>query len=148
MLQPVPTNSNPTSITPPEAPGEWSLAQIIEALSRPIPKGMLKDKKLTNKKTGAVTTVQFIAWHTAVKILNKYAPGWHWEIISTSVVGPSLVITGRLTVPTIDGNVYRDATGISKIEGTIYGDASSNAESMALRRAAAKYGLGLYLYNR
>jgi len=27
-----------------------------------------------------------------------------------------------------------------------YGDPSSNAEAMALKRAAAKFGLGLYLY--
>jgi hypothetical protein len=29
-----------------------------------------------------------------------------------------------------------------------YGDPSSNAESMAFRRAAARFGLGLYLYRR
>ncbi|QYO62305.1 hypothetical protein [Leptolyngbya sp. 7M] len=29
-----------------------------------------------------------------------------------------------------------------------YGDPSSNAESMAFRRAAARFGLGLYLYSK
>jgi hypothetical protein len=29
-----------------------------------------------------------------------------------------------------------------------YGDPSSNAEAMALKRAAAKFGLGLYLYQK
>jgi hypothetical protein len=29
-----------------------------------------------------------------------------------------------------------------------YGDPSSNAESIVLRRAAAKFGLGLYLYDK
>jgi hypothetical protein len=29
-----------------------------------------------------------------------------------------------------------------------YGDPSSNAEGMALKRAAAKFGLGLYLYHK
>jgi len=29
-----------------------------------------------------------------------------------------------------------------------YGDAATNAESAALRRAAAKFGLALYLYDK
>lgn len=85
-----------------------------------------------------------------------------------------LFLVGRLTIPTCDGIVYREASGteLLKEEKTIwvgepnnrrplkddydrpiteprelaYGDPSSNAESMAFRRAAARFGLGLYLY--
>jgi hypothetical protein len=35
-----------------------------------------------------------------------------------------------------------------KIVELAYGDPSSNAESMAFRRAAAKFNLGLYLYEK
>ena len=69
-----------------------------------------------------------------------------------------IFLTGRLTIPTAEGNVYREATGTEELKRTdretgepielAYGDPSSNAESMALRRAAAKFGLGLYLYNK
>jgi hypothetical protein len=51
-------------------------------------------------------------------------------------------------VPCLEGVVYREATGQEEEETTSYGDSSSNAESMALRRAAAKFGLGLYLYDK
>jgi hypothetical protein len=44
--------------------------------------------------------------------------------------------------------IYREATGIEDEETSSFGDTSSNAESMVLRRAAAKFGLGLYLYDK
>jgi hypothetical protein len=53
-----------------------------------------------------------------------------------------------LTVPTAEGPVYYEATGFETLETVGYGDPASNAESMALRRAAAKLGLGLYLYDK
>ncbi len=34
-----------TSLTPPSRPGEWSLSQIQEALSRPLPNSYLKRLK-------------------------------------------------------------------------------------------------------
>jgi len=71
-------------------------------------------------------------------------------------------IVGRLSIPCADGDVWREATGteclkeIKTDKGTgeviikelAYGDPTSNAEAMALRRAAAKFGLGLYLYEK
>lgn len=63
-----------------------------------------------------------------------------------------LFLVGRLTIQTSEGFVMRESTGteLLKRDGgeseLAYGDPSSNAESMAFRRAAAKFGLGLYLY--
>ncbi|MGC9506191.1 hypothetical protein [Baaleninema sp.] len=51
-------------------------------------------------------------------------------------------------MPTADGMVVRHATGTEELNCNSYGDPSSNAESMAFRRAAAKFGLGLYLYQK
>jgi hypothetical protein len=69
-----------------------------------------------------------------------------------------LFLTGRLTIPTAEGTLYREATGTEElkeinpktgeIRELVYGDPSSNSESMAFRRAAAKFGLGLYLYDK
>lgn len=39
-------------------------------------------------------------------------------------------------------------TGETITRELAYGDPSSNAESMAFRRAAARFGLGLYLYDK
>jgi len=58
---------------------------------------------------------------------------------------------------TSEGIVYREATGSEELKTTTrddeikeiaYGDPSSNAESMAFRRSAARFGLGLYLYDK
>jgi hypothetical protein len=57
-------------------------------------------------------------------------------------------VTARITIPYLEGAVFREATGTEDEELRGYGDPSSNAEAMALKRAAAKFGLGLYLYQK
>ncbi|MEO1340195.1 MAG: DUF1071 domain-containing protein [Cyanobacteria bacterium J06635_13] len=144
------------NLTPPTQPGEWSLAQIQEAFKRKLPSGMLK--KLPSDKGNAV----YLPWYTVNKILDKYAPGWTWEIKETLISRDRLFMVGRLTIPTSEGNVYREATGTEELKRQAYdkkigrytekeiayGDPSSNAESMAFRRCAARFGLGLYLYEK
>jgi len=157
-------------LIPPTVPGEWTLHQIQTALSRPLP-----PKLLAKRKQGG-TTITYIPWYVANRILDKYAPGWTWEIRSLTTTGDRLFLTGRLTIPTAEGNVYRDATGtevlkdekavwvgeephqqllkdelgrpVTESRELAFGDPSSNAESMAFRRAAARFGLGLYLYDK
>lgn len=155
----------------PEGVGNWSLAEISKSLSRrPLPKSMLGTKKKGGK------TLEFIPWHRVVTALDKYAPGWDWEIRQIHTSDDRIFITGRLTIAAADGTFYREAMGseclkeevpvkISDGEKTktiadelgrivtesrelAYGDPASKAESMALRRAAAKFGLGLYLYEK
>lgn len=142
-------------ITPPSRPGEWSLAQIQEALSRPLPNNYLK--KLKDKGNAP-----YLPWWKANIVLDKYCPGWCWEIKQTLLSRDRIFIVGRLTIPTSEGNVYREATGTEELKREkfnqktqeiemkelAYGDPSSNAESMAFRRCAARFGLGLYLYEK
>jgi len=47
-----------------------------------------------------------------------------------------------------EGVIWREAKGIEDEVCGSHGDPTSNAESMALLRAAAKFGLGLNLYER
>lgn len=129
-------------IEAPSAPGEWSLAKIEAALSRPLPKSYLRTRRQGGKE------IVFIEWHTANKILSKYAPGWTWEVKDVKVVGVSVVTIGSLSIPTADGVIHRDATGHEELDGTGYGNCSANSEANALKRAAAKFGLGLYLYHK
>lgn len=133
-----PTTAAATALRP--------LADIIADLSKPIAARHLKQKARGGAK------LDFIPWYHAVKYLDLYAPGWCYEVRSTvwNTEG-RLVLAVRLSVPCAEGVVYREATGTEEEpeEGErMYGDPSSNAESMALRRAAAKFGLGLYLYNK
>jgi hypothetical protein len=136
--------------------GEWSLSQIQEALKRKLPTQMLK--RLPKDKGNA----EYLPWYTVNQILDKYAPGWNWEIKETLISRDRIFIIGRLTIPTSEGNIYREASGTEELKKQsydqkmgkytekeiAYGDPSSNAESMAFRRCAARFGLGLYLYQK
>jgi len=126
----------------PSKPGEWTLRQVEEALSRRLPQSYLKSKKIGGQN------IVFIEWHTANKILSKYAPGWTWEVRSVQVVAVAVTVIGRLTVPTADGPVFREATGYQDLDGSGYGNAVNSAEASAFKRCGAKFGLGLYLYEK
>jgi hypothetical protein len=129
------------------------IAEILADLSKPIPDQYLDQLK---DKSKAV----FIPWYNAVKLLDRVTGGhWHYEITNICTSPDRIFITARITIFAEEGLFYREAVGteclkrefIDKQTGEVelkeiaYGDPSSNAESMALRRAANKFGLGLYL---
>jgi hypothetical protein len=117
-----------------------SIREIVKDLTKPVAKRHLRTRKQGGKE------IQYIAWHDAVKYLDHYAPGWCYEVRSIDSIAGKLILTIRLSIPCLEGIVYREATGQEDEELDSYGNSSSNSESMALRRAAAKFGLGLYLY--
>lgn len=124
------------------------IAEIMADLSKPIDPRHLKTKDAHNKKSGSKTTLSYIPWYYAVKYLDYYAPGWSYEVRAITPVAGAVALTVRITIPCDEGLVYREATGIEDEETSSFGDPTSNAESMALRRAAAKFGLGLHLYDK
>ena len=126
----------------PTTPRQLTLSQIEEILSRPLPKSMLRTKEIKGNK------ITYIPWYVANRILSKYCIGWTWEITKFETSSDRVFLVGRLTIPTSEGNIYREATGTESLNCSSYGDPSSNAESMAFRRACAKFGLGLYLYDK
>lgn len=119
-----------------------SIRDIIRDLSKPVAKRHLRTRKQGGKE------LTYIAWHDAVKYLDHYAPGWCYEVRRLDSIAGKLILTIRLSIPSQEGLVYREATGQEDESLDSYGDSSSNAESMALRRAAAKFGLGLSLYDQ
>jgi hypothetical protein len=139
----------------PAGPRDWSIGQIVTALSKPLPQSILKQRK----QGGA--TLDYIPWHTVNRILDKYAPGFFWEITNITTTPDRLVLVGRLTIPASDGDFCREATGTEalkeeyfdkeagekRLREIAYGDVSANAESQCFRRCAARFGLGLYLYS-
>jgi hypothetical protein len=46
----------------------------------------------------------------------------------------------------LEREVWNKEKQVMELKELAYGDPSSNSESMALRRAAAKFGLARYLY--
>lgn len=119
-----------------------SIRDIVKDLSKPVAKRHLRVRKQGGKE------IQYLSWHDAVKYLDHYAPGWNYEIRNIQNIAGKLILTVRLSVPCAEGLVFREATGQEDEDKDNYGDSSSNAESMALRRASAKFGLGLYLYDQ
>lgn len=122
--------------------GLRSIRDIVKDLTKPVAKRHLRTRKQGGKE------LTYIAWHDAVKYLDHYAPGWCYEVRSMNSVGGKLIMVIRLSILCAEGIVYREATGQEDENTDSWGDSSSNAESMALRRAAAKFGLGLYLYDQ
>lgn len=119
-----------------------SIRDIVKDLSKPIAQKHLRKRKQGGKE------ILYLAWHDAVKYLDFYAPGWKYEVKRIDSIAGKLILTVRITIECLEGIVYREATGQEDETLDAYGDSSSNAESMALRRAAAKFGLGIGLYDQ
>src|SRR5215813_8395367 len=120
-----------------------SIRAIIADLSKPVNPQRLK------QRTQGGRQLDYLPWYQAVRYLDNYAPGWSYEVRSVNQLGDNLVMTVRITIPSAEGLIYREASALEVIEDPKrYGDAATNAESAALRRAAAKFGLALFLYDK
>ena len=58
----------------------------------------------------------------------------------------SVTVTYKLTIPCADGTISRESTGTKRLLSDGYGEPEQLAEQQAFCRAAARLGLGLYLY--
>ena len=109
------------------------LIDIIEDLQKPIPARLLKSKTIQGKQ------LTYCPWYRVNKILDWYTGGaWNYEVISKNPVNGHLLVTVRITIDAAEGQYFREGTGLERLDTDSYGDASSNAESMAIRRAARR----------
>lgn len=122
-------------------PFRRTIVEILRDFQKPIPNRFIKSKPIKGQK------IQYVSWYSLVKILDFYAPGWDWQI-RTHVGGNRTIVEGKLTIKALEGDFIREATGQESSEVDSYGDPSSNAEAMALRRCCAKFGLGLHLWEK
>jgi hypothetical protein len=139
---PVPPVIVPTVLTPAPAPALRSISDIIADLSKPLPDGAIASKTQGGAK------IDYIHWHTAVRLLDAYAPGWYGQVVRLEHLAGKVVIVYRISIPCAEGSVFREATGCEEENLKGYGDVFSNAEAMALKRAAAKFGVALDLYEK
>ena len=81
-------------------------------------------------------------------MLDRYAPGWQSRThTQLALDGLHVAVDVEIGIPTSDyGMVWRSSSGSDVVSEKAYGDATDRAESQALRRAASKFRLGLYLY--
>ncbi len=126
-----------------EAATRRPLADILADLAKPIPQRHLR----TKKQGGA--TLTFCPWYRTQKILDHYTRGfWEMEVTSVQTTEERLIVVVRLSIHAAEGIVAREATGTELLSVTAYGDPSSNAEAQAFKRACARFGLGLHLYEK
>ena len=136
----------------------WGIKQICAALSRPLP----ADKTDTKPKGG--NQITFIPWYKACSLLERYAPGWEYDV-DVVPMADRVIVKATITIHAKDGTFKRSSTGeetlkemdskgVAKVDKNgntkehPYGSPATNAEGQALRRAASKFGLGLYLYSQ
>jgi|SRR5215510_14319810 len=137
------TNTSDQIQTAPEpTTGPRSIKDIIRDLSKPVNPQRLKQRSQGGR------TLDYLPWYQAVRYLDNYARVWRYEIRSVNQVSDNLVMVVRIIIPCAEGEVWREASALEPIKGSGYGDAATNAESAALRRAAAKFGLCLNLYDK
>lgn len=140
-----------SAVEEPPSRSARTYGEIQADLRKPIPAKYLD----TKRKQG--NNLTFITWYHCCHILDHYAPGWEGRITETRFTEDRIFVTYSLTIHGADRSVTREATGTEvlkeldkegKIREIAYGDPSSNASSMAFRRAAAAHGLGRYLYDK
>ncbi len=126
------------------------IAEIMADLTKPPHPKHLGSKRVQG------TQLTFCPWYHTANYLDLIAPGWSSEVTEMHTTGDRVFVTVRLTIPAAEGTFCREATGTETLKRTdketgeekeiAYGDPSSNAEGMAFRRAAAKWGFCRYLY--
>lgn len=114
---------------------------------------------------GSQGTQTYIPWYHVRSILDEHAPGWNLQAIRENVLHgrepheDKLQVVVRLSIVDSNGaEVSRDGVGLAYFKEysfqrkeyveVSYGDVSSNAFSMAFKRAAALFGIGAYLYDK
>ena len=138
-----PTLPNLTVVDKPQLkPYARPLAEILTDLAKPLPQ-----RFLATRRQGK-TELTYIPWHYVNRLLDYFAPGWEGEVTKIITTNERVFVTYRLTSHATEGAFSREATGTELLNCSSYGDPTSNSESMAFRRAAARFGLGLHLYVR
>ena len=170
--EPPPADDKPTGGIPESqhVMAKRSIFDIRRDLSQRFPK-----YEKTKEQGGA--TLTFIPWYEEVRLIGHFTNHWwEYEVVMIETVQQNMdlpvmeydrqqrkqVPTGeriqkrdtwirvkvRITVHAYEGSFSYDGTGFESMDKQSYGDPQSTAESMALRRAATKLGLGLYLYQK
>lgn len=117
-----------------------STEETLAELNRPI-----DPRHFRTRKQGTIT-LTYVPWAILAKHLHRRSPGWCFEIQAVQQIGDSVVVTGRLSIPTTDGLLHYSAVASEPFESKSQAPAAEVAASSCLRRAAALAGLGLELW--
>jgi len=103
------------------------------------------DPSLIRHRRQAGTELGYLEWFAVNRLLDVHCPGWSGEAVVT-VAGDTVIVTYTIRIPTDEGIVSRSATGSDKLGSGF--DPVASAEQQAFKRAAARFGIGLDLYDK
>ena len=140
-MQTLPPQNVSNSAKPQHKGFRRPILDILTDLSKPVPARFIS----TRRQGG--TEIKYISWVNICKLLEYFCPGYEWEI-DIHYGGDRIYVVGKLTIWAEEGAFSRSATGNELSSLDKFGDPSSNAEAMAIRRAACKFGLGRQLWQK
>lgn len=73
--------------------------------------------------------------------------GWEGSVVNIHSTETEVFVIYRVTIHCAEGSLSREATGSEALNNNAFGEAIAKAESQAFRRACARWGLALYLYD-
>lgn len=117
------------------------LSEIQADLIRPLP-----DEFISWFQKRSVW-IPYLKWHDANLILDYIAPGWSCDVTENQI-GDRVVVKVSLTLLCAEGQVTRSSLGSDDLADENFGGPLPDAESQAFRRAAARFGLFLYSYDK
>jgi len=117
------------------------LAEVTADLSRPLPDGFISWFQKKNN------WIPYLSWTDANLILDYTTPGWSCDV-TESQIGDRVVVKVSLTLLCAEGRITRSSLGSDDLADENFGGPLHDAESQAFRRAAVRFGCGLYLYDK
>jgi hypothetical protein len=116
-----------------------SFEELRDTLNQPTDPSLIRHRRQAGMALG------YLEWVTVNRILDTHCPGWSGEAVVTTT-GDTVIVTYTIRIPTADGIVSRSATGSDKLGSGF--DPVASAEQQAFKRAAARFGIGLDLYDK
>lgn len=123
-----------------------SFVDVLADLSKPVPWNFISWLEKEDKKRGTKSCIPYLHWYDCNLILDYVSPGWSGQLIQVPQ-GDRFVLGYEITLLCADGAIVRASTGDAELGGVMFGSSNTNSESQAFRRACARFGLGLYLYD-
>lgn len=134
----------------------------LSDLRKPLPSERISYREQDGR------SIAYIAWHDAADLLDEACPDYEIDgpysqnIISVQNIENRIVVVMQMQIPLTTGKdedrehrwVERQAVGFEYLidpktgKEISYGDAFSNASSMAFRRCCAMFGIGRELYKK
>lgn len=117
------------------------LAEVTADLSRPLPEDFIS---WFQKKSN---WIPYLSWTDCNLILDYITPGWSCNVTENQI-GDRVVVKVSLTLLCAEGRITRSSLGSDDLADENFGGPLPDAESQAFRRAAVRFNLGLYLYDK